>query len=67
MIGHEELRWRKARSSDNTGGNCVEVANDLAGWAVRDSKSPAGPVLVFGGGAFENLLAAVSRVGGSRG
>jgi hypothetical protein len=38
-------RWRKASFSDN-GGNCVEVGQDGAGIAVRDSKDP-GPVLAF--------------------
>jgi hypothetical protein len=37
--------WRKASYS---GGNCVEVARHLPGVvAVRDSKNPAGPALVF--------------------
>jgi len=39
--------WRKSSYSSNTG-NCVEVARNLPGVvAVRDSKDPDGPVLVF--------------------
>lgn len=40
--------WRKASYSNTQGGNCVEVA-DLAdgGRAVRDSKNPSGPSLIF--------------------
>jgi len=39
--------WRKSIRSGN-GGNCVEVANNLPGIiAVRDSKDPNGPALVF--------------------
>jgi hypothetical protein len=40
--------WRKSSYSGPAGSNCVEVA-DLGGrWvAVRDSKDPSGPVLVF--------------------
>jgi hypothetical protein len=39
--------WRKSSRSGNTG-NCVEVADNLPGAvAVRDSKDPAGPALVF--------------------
>ncbi|WP_433311715.1 DUF397 domain-containing protein [Micromonospora sp. CA-269861] len=41
-------RWRKSIRSGPDGGNCVEVADNLPGLvAVRDSKNPAGPVLVF--------------------
>jgi hypothetical protein len=40
--------WRKASYSSGNGGNCVEVARNLPGVvAVRDSKDPAGPALVF--------------------
>jgi hypothetical protein len=40
--------WRKSSYSGSNGGNCVEVAGNLAGVvAVRDSKDPAGPVLAF--------------------
>ena len=39
--------WRKSSYSGNNGGNCVEVATNLAGTiAVRDSRDPCGPVLV---------------------
>jgi hypothetical protein len=39
--------WRKSKRSNN-GGNCVEVASNLPGVvAVRDSKDPGGPALVF--------------------
>ncbi|MFC4007785.1 DUF397 domain-containing protein [Nonomuraea purpurea] len=40
--------WRKSSLSGNGGGNCVEVATNLPGIiAVRDSKNPNGPALVF--------------------
>jgi hypothetical protein len=40
--------WQKSSYSGGNGGNCVEVARNLAGVvAVRDSKDPDGPVLVF--------------------
>ena len=39
--------WRKSARSNN-GGACVEVATNLPGIvAVRDSKDPHGPQLVF--------------------
>ncbi|MFI7021791.1 DUF397 domain-containing protein [Micromonospora sp. NPDC049900] len=38
--------WRKSTRSGGSGGNCVEVADNLPGVvAVRDSKDPSGPVL----------------------
>lgn len=40
--------WRKSsRSNGGGGGNCVEVAELTDLVAMRDSKDPAGPVLVF--------------------
>lgn len=40
--------WRKSTRSGGNGGNCVEVAANLPGVvAVRDSKYPTGPALVF--------------------
>lgn len=40
--------WRKSKRSNGSGGDCVEVA-DLpdGGRAVRDSKNPTGPALIF--------------------
>jgi hypothetical protein len=39
--------WRKSSRSDNNGGACVEVADLGDCVAVRDSKNPDGPVLIF--------------------
>jgi uncharacterized protein DUF397 len=40
--------WRKSSYSGGNGGNCVEVARALpAAIAVRDSKDPDGPKLIF--------------------
>ncbi len=40
--------WRKSTFSNGSGGNCVEVAANLPGIvAVRDSKDPDGPKLIF--------------------
>jgi hypothetical protein len=41
------LRWRKS-SHSGSGDNCVEVASlPGGGHAVRDSKDPGGPALMF--------------------
>jgi hypothetical protein len=43
-----DARWVKSSHSGPTGGNCVEVASLAGGTvAVRDSRHPAGPALVF--------------------
>jgi hypothetical protein len=40
--------WHKSTRSSGNQGDCVEVADNLAGIVgVRDSKDPHGPVLVF--------------------
>ncbi|GHJ39133.1 DUF397 domain-containing protein [Streptomyces sp. TS71-3] len=55
--------WR--RSSHSTGANnCVETAALTAGpgaglLAVRDSKRPAGPAVLFSPGAWRSFLAQV--------
>lgn len=41
-------RWHKSSRSNGNGGECVEVAANLPGVvAVRDSKNPEGPALLF--------------------
>jgi Domain of unknown function (DUF397) len=41
-------QWRKSSHSNGNGGACVEVARNLPGVvAVRDSKDPDGPKLIF--------------------
>ncbi|GGK88939.1 hypothetical protein Sme01_02200 [Sphaerisporangium melleum] len=52
--------WQKASHSGDSGGQCVEVAEnlpDLVG--VRDSKMPDGPVLLFPAGEWSAFLAGV--------
>ncbi|WP_037916721.1 DUF397 domain-containing protein [Actinacidiphila yeochonensis] len=46
-------RWRKSSYSSANGGDCVEVADTVAGVVpVRDSKDPEGPALVFPAGSW---------------
>jgi hypothetical protein len=53
-------RWRKSSRSTGIGSNgaCVEVALAGPAAAVRDSKNPKGPTLVFPGRAWRDLIAA---------
>jgi hypothetical protein len=39
--------WRKSSRSGGYGENCVEIAGLDTAVAVRDSKNPAGPALIF--------------------
>ncbi|MDX3854437.1 DUF397 domain-containing protein [Streptomyces sp. AK02-01A] len=63
LSGLPGVVWRKSSYSSSNGGDCVEVASGLSGVVpVRDSKRPAGPVLVFASGAWAGFIAfAASR------
>ncbi|MFE9452912.1 DUF397 domain-containing protein [Streptomyces sp. NPDC006739] len=58
-----DVRW--LRSSYSTGANnCVETARPHSGpltglLAVRDSKDPAGPALLFSPGSWADFVAAL--------
>lgn len=54
---YPDARWRKSTRSGD--GNCVEVADVTEGTAVRDSKDPTGPVLVFTGAEWAAFVAGV--------
>lgn len=50
-------RWRKSTRSGPNGGDCVEVADNVADVvAVRDSKDRSGPVLTFSHGAWRDFV-----------
>lgn len=54
--------WRKSTYSDGGGGDCLEFAANIPGAVpVRDSKNPAGPVLVFRPAAWASFVAGVRR------
>ncbi|MFC6086157.1 DUF397 domain-containing protein [Sphaerisporangium aureirubrum] len=58
-------QWRKSSLSGDDGGNCVEVAALPGGRrAVRDSKCPGGPVVVFGSAQWGAFVGHLKGVGG---
>ncbi|MFG1654870.1 DUF397 domain-containing protein [Micromonospora sp. NPDC049275] len=57
-----DATWRKSTRSGSSGGDCVEVADNLSGIVgVRDSKDPDGPALVFGPASWRAFVAEVAR------
>lgn len=59
--GLGSARWHKSSHSGSQG-NCVEVAGGLpSAVAVRDSKNPGGPALVFTQDAWTAFIAQIRR------
>ncbi|OEU86588.1 hypothetical protein DB35_23060 [Streptomyces abyssalis] len=53
-------RWRKSTYSNGSGGNCVEVADNIPSEVpVRDSKWADGPVLLFSACDWGEFVSAV--------
>ncbi|MFF6778404.1 DUF397 domain-containing protein [Streptomyces sp. NPDC012637] len=50
------ISWRKSSHSNDDGGACLEVADDLPLVPVRDSKNPAGPALLFQAAAWSAFV-----------
>ncbi|MFE9447954.1 DUF397 domain-containing protein [Streptomyces sp. NPDC006739] len=51
------LAWRKSSYSSDQGGECVEIAEaPCTAVAVRDSKTPTGPVLTLAPASFSAFL-----------
>ncbi|MDG4834657.1 DUF397 domain-containing protein [Solwaraspora sp. WMMD1047] len=46
------VAWRKSSRSGPNCDNCVEVAFAVGAVAVRDSKNPTGPALIFSPGEW---------------
>lgn len=61
MVPVSAATWRKSRRSTDTGHACVEVADSAAAVAVRDSKDPDGPKLVFGPSAWQTFATQVKN------
>lgn len=49
-------RWQKSTRSGPNCDNCVEVAFVNDAIAVRDSKNPAGPALIFTAGEWDAFV-----------
>jgi hypothetical protein len=49
--------WRKSTRSGPLTDNCVEIAFVAGGVAVRDSKDPTGPVLMFTASEWDAFVA----------
>jgi len=56
--------WRKS-SYSNPSGNCVEAANLGGGVALRDSRLPVGPTLLFANSTWNAFLRRVNEAGTS--
>ena len=52
--------WRKSRRTQ-ANGQCVELADLSDRVAVRDSKDPSGPVLLFGSAGWGTFLGSIKR------
>ncbi|MEU1190097.1 DUF397 domain-containing protein [Streptomyces sp. NPDC005859] len=59
----ENSIWRKSSYSGDQGGECVEIAETPATVAIRDSKTPAGPILTIEPAAFSTFLSWTSSGG----
>ncbi|MEQ4301343.1 DUF397 domain-containing protein [Plantactinospora sp. B6F1] len=60
MVDVTGAQWRKSTRSGDNGGECVEVADNLADVvAVRDTKDRTGPVLAFAPYAWSAFVAGV--------
>jgi Domain of unknown function (DUF397) len=53
--------WRKSSHSQPTQSDCVEITGTTPNIAVRDSKDPHGPFLLFGRGEWQSFAARIKR------
>jgi hypothetical protein len=60
VIGLSAVVWRKSSRTQNNG-QCVELADLSDRVAVRDSKDPSGPVLLFGSADWSTFLGSIKR------
>lgn len=59
-IDLSDALWLKSSYSNGSGGDCVEIADNIPGLVpVRDSKAPGGPALLLTAGAWAPFVAAL--------
>ncbi|WP_430382487.1 DUF397 domain-containing protein [Streptomyces sp. P10-4] len=59
-IDLSEALWFKSSYSNESGGNCVEVASNIPNLVpVRDSKVPSGPALLLTPAAWSPFIASL--------
>ncbi|WP_306318444.1 MULTISPECIES: DUF397 domain-containing protein [unclassified Streptomyces] len=61
MNGVSTLRWFKSSYSNDSGGDCVEVAGCPQAVHVRDSKDVSRPGFAVAGAAWDAFIAGVGR------
>lgn len=59
MTGSDPFAGARWKNASNQDGSCVDLALVRDALAVRDSKNPAGPKLVFPTAAAEAFLAGI--------
>jgi hypothetical protein len=53
--------WRKSSRSNGGQDSCIEIAGLAENVAVRDSKDPSGPVLLFGSAEWGAFLSGIKH------
>ncbi|MEU9480740.1 DUF397 domain-containing protein [Streptomyces sp. NPDC048191] len=54
-----ESAWFKSSYSNDTGGNCIEIADRTTEVGIRDSKKKTGPALVVPATAWSSFISLV--------
>ena len=54
------MEWRKPSYSNDSGGDCVELASDSGLVAVRDTKNRDGGTLAFSAAAWREFLTRIA-------
>ncbi|MGP4026441.1 DUF397 domain-containing protein [Actinomadura sp. 3N407] len=54
--------WRKSSRSNESGDNCVEIAELFKAVAIRDSKDPNGAKLIIDHSDFQNFASVLKSL-----